>query len=69
MLDSLIADDTRVGSFQPAWALRGHLLAHLDRAADSVAAYHRAIELTTDIGEREYLTNRTAQARGRETDR
>lgn len=62
VLDSLIADDTRIGSFQPAWALRGHLLARLGRGADS-AAYRRAIELTTDPAEREYLTNRTTPSR------
>lgn len=59
MLDSLVAGDSRVDAFRPAWALRGHLLAHLDRPLDSVAAYRRAIELTTDPGERDYLTRRT----------
>jgi len=41
--------------FQPAWATRAHLLAQSGRAAESRAAYARAISLTTDPATREWL--------------
>lgn len=63
-LDSLVAGESRVDAFQPAWVLRGHLITCLDRPEDSAAAYSRAIELTTDPGERDYLTRRTTPTEG-----
>lgn len=48
-------DSGRVTSFQPAWALRAHLLTRAGRAPEAQLAYHRAIELTTDPNERAYL--------------
>ena len=41
--------------FQPAWATRAYLLAEAGRVDEAVAAYGRAISLTTDSGVREYL--------------
>ncbi|MDR3659920.1 MAG: RNA polymerase subunit sigma-70 [Mycobacterium sp.] len=44
-----------IGSFQPAWALRAHLLATMGKLGRAAAAYRRAIELTPDAGVAEYL--------------
>lgn len=49
-----------VDRFQPAWVTRAHLLAAAGKAADSAAAYRRAIALT-DIPEvRAYLLERVS---------
>lgn len=58
VLDTIAADDSRAGAFQPAWVLRGYLLARLDQPENSAVAYRRAIELTADPGEREYLARK-----------
>lgn len=56
--DSGIRSAKRVTAFQPAWVLRAHLLDRLGRTCDAAAAYRRALELTTDPAEREYLEAR-----------
>lgn len=48
----------RAGRFQPAWALRADLLYRVGRADDAVAAYDRAIALTSDPVLRAYLESR-----------
>ncbi|HET7565682.1 MAG TPA: DUF6596 domain-containing protein [Gemmatimonadaceae bacterium] len=55
-----IADDA-VQRFQPAWALRAHLLSEVGRAEEAVRAYERAISLTTDSAARRYLETRRGQ--------
>lgn len=54
-------DDTRVRTFQPAWATRAHLLAEAGRAREAREAYARAIRLTTDPAARAYLEKAAAQ--------
>ncbi|MEE4021870.1 DUF6596 domain-containing protein [Gordonia sp. PKS22-38] len=44
--------------FQPAWVTRAHLLERLGRTSDAAQAYHKAISLTIDATERDYLTRR-----------
>ena len=46
--------------FQPAWAARAHLLEQAGRRAEALAAYERAISLTTDGLARAYLEDRRA---------
>ncbi len=50
--------DPAVERFQPAWAVRAHLLAAADRVADAERAYRRAIDATTDPGVAKYLAQR-----------
>ncbi len=50
--------------FQPAWAVRAHLLAAAGRPADARAAYVRAAELTPDRAVREFLLGRAGALRG-----
>lgn len=47
--------DPRLKTYQPAWALRGHLLARLGRAPESAAAFRSAAALTEDPSIREWL--------------
>jgi len=47
--------DPAAQRFQPAWTTRAHLLARAGRPAAAVAAYRRAIDLTTDPAVAEYL--------------
>ncbi|MGL4235349.1 DUF6596 domain-containing protein [Tabrizicola sp.] len=47
--------DPRLPSYQPAWALRGHLLAGLGRKSESSAAYLSAAALTEDPALRAWL--------------
>jgi predicted RNA polymerase sigma factor len=47
--------------FQPAWATRAHLLAGGGRPGDAVAAYSRAISLTTEPRLLRYLVRRRAR--------
>ncbi|GAA1557534.1 MULTISPECIES: RNA polymerase sigma factor [Brevibacterium] len=55
-LDGLSGSFTgRLAAFQPAWALRAHLLTRSKRTQEAHLAYRRAIELTTDPAERAYL--------------
>ncbi|HYX83077.1 MAG TPA: DUF6596 domain-containing protein, partial [Gemmatimonadales bacterium] len=55
----LVALDTMTDDaaqrFQPAWATRAHLLAEAGRVDQALAAYDRAISLTTETGPRRYL--------------
>jgi RNA polymerase sigma-70 factor (ECF subfamily) len=48
--------------FQPAQATRAHLLERLGRHEEAVAAYERAIGLTHETAEREYLERRRDRA-------
>ena len=50
--------------FQPAWATRAHLLSAAGRTEEAVAAYERALSLTTESGERRYLERRLARLLG-----
>ncbi|MET4047499.1 MULTISPECIES: DUF6596 domain-containing protein [unclassified Rhodococcus (in: high G+C Gram-positive bacteria)] len=54
MLDEL--DGTE--RFQPAWAVRAHLLERLGRVEESVVAYEKAISLSADVPTRRYLRGR-----------
>ncbi|MEU6020866.1 DUF6596 domain-containing protein [Micromonospora sp. NPDC047134] len=53
--------DDRARRFQPAKAVRAHLLERLGRHPEAVAAYDSAIDLTHDPAEREYLARRRAR--------
>lgn len=55
LLDTLAEDTVR---YQPAWATRAHLLTLLGRCTEAVAAYAKAISLTTSHSQREYLEAR-----------
>lgn len=55
-LDALAADSPRLSAFQPAWVLRAHLLTRLGRTDEAATARRRALDLTTDPAEREYLS-------------
>jgi predicted RNA polymerase sigma factor len=58
-LDALLEQAADLADrFQPAWAARAHLLAQLGRNLESVAAYDRALDLTQDEPERQYLQRR-----------
>jgi RNA polymerase sigma-70 factor (ECF subfamily) len=50
--------DPAVERFQPAWAVRGELLARSGRTLEAAAAYRRAAELTTDEAVSQYLAER-----------
>jgi RNA polymerase sigma-70 factor (ECF subfamily) len=47
-----------VRSYQPYWALRGHLLRRLARPDDADAAYSRAAGLSEDSAVREFLLSK-----------
>lgn len=49
--------------FQPAWATRAHLLAEAGRMDEAQRAYEKAISLTTERGDRQYLESRRSEAR------
>ncbi len=55
-LDALDAD--RLADYQPYHAARADLLARVGRPVDAVAAYGRALELTTNPREAAFLTDR-----------
>jgi RNA polymerase sigma-70 factor (ECF subfamily) len=58
-LDALLAEDgEHARRFQPARAVRAHLLERLGRGAEAAAAYDSAIALTHDTAERQYLEHR-----------
>lgn len=57
-LEEICREENRATGFQPAWALRGELLARLGRADEAATAYRRAIDLTTDPAERAHLVGR-----------
>jgi len=52
--------DDSAPRFQPAWALRAHLLAAAGRTEEAARAYERAISLTTNNAVRRYLEQRCA---------
>jgi RNA polymerase sigma-70 factor (ECF subfamily) len=56
-------DDPAVERFQPAWATRAHLLARAGDRAGAVAAFDRAIALSTDDNVVGYLRRRRAENR------
>jgi len=56
MLDTL--DVSVVTAYQSYWAVRAYLLGRLDRRAEAVAAYDRAIALTDDPAVRAFLLDR-----------
>jgi RNA polymerase sigma-70 factor (ECF subfamily) len=57
-LDTL--DDGRLADYQPFHAARADLLARAGRRDDALAAYDRAIALTTNPVEAEFLRRRRA---------
>ena len=60
-LAALVAiDGDELGDYQPYHAARADLLARSGRASDALAAYDRAIELTTNPSERTFLIERRA---------
>jgi len=64
-LDAL--DSERLDAYQPYHATRADLLARAGRRADAVAAYDRAIALTTNPVERRFLTDQRDRARSART--
>jgi RNA polymerase sigma-70 factor (ECF subfamily) len=61
-LDSI--EDPALHRFQPAWATRAHLLAASGRVGEAVAAYEKAISLTTEAATRTFLEERAARITG-----
>ena len=57
-LDAIPSDE--VATYQPYWALRGHVLKALGRAAEAGEAYERAIGLSEDPAVRAFLLGRRA---------
>ena len=57
-LNAMGPDD--VATYQPYWALRGHLLNALDRNSEAREAYERAIGLSEDAAVRAFLLGRCA---------
>jgi len=57
-LDAIPPDE--VATYQPYWALRGHVLTALGRAAEAGEAYERAIGLSEDPAVRAFLLGRRA---------
>lgn len=66
LLDAIANDAAR---YQPAWATRAHLLALLQRHTEAAAAYAKAIALTTDHAQLEYLKSRRNALGSREDHR
>jgi RNA polymerase sigma-70 factor (ECF subfamily) len=58
------ADASALAAYQPYHATRADLLARAGRATDAIAAYDRAIELTTNPAERRFLEDRRAAVVG-----
>ena len=64
VLDALLLEaGQRARMFQPARAVRAHLLDRLGRKEEAVAAYESAIGLTHDAAERQYLEDRRDRCR------
>jgi RNA polymerase sigma-70 factor (ECF subfamily) len=61
-LESLeaIAGDKRLDTYQPWWAVRGHLLARAGRKAEAHEALSLAIGLADDAAMRQYLMQKRA---------
>ena len=51
-------EDELIDGYQPYHAARADLLARAGRATESVAAYQRALDLTTNPAERDFLSRR-----------
>jgi RNA polymerase sigma-70 factor (ECF subfamily) len=62
-LDAL-ADDARLGEYQPYWAARAGLLAHSGEIDAAAQAYDRAIGLEADPAVRDFLQRRRALLHG-----
>lgn len=60
LLDAL--DESAVGTYQPYWAVRAHLLRLLERGPEASVAYGRAIGLTEDPAVRRFLLDRQNEA-------
>jgi RNA polymerase sigma-70 factor (ECF subfamily) len=58
-IEPLVAD-TRMLTYQPYWAAKGHLLARTGADADAAEAYRVAIGLTSDEAVRAYLRGKLA---------
>jgi RNA polymerase sigma-70 factor (ECF subfamily) len=58
-------DVTQVRSYQPFHAARAGLLARAGRSGEAVAAYDRALELTTNSAEAAFLRDRRAEVTSR----
>ncbi len=52
-LDGMPSED--VASYQPYWALRGHLLKRLGRTAEAKGVFERAMALSQDPAVRDFL--------------
>lgn len=59
LLKAIPAEEVK--SYQPYWALAAHLLARLQKKEEALAAYSRAIGLSTDPSIREFLQQRANQ--------
>ncbi|MGQ0621753.1 MAG: RNA polymerase sigma factor [Panacagrimonas sp.] len=55
-LDAIDAEG--IGSYQPWWAVRAHLLAQLGRRAEALSAYEQAMGLSEDADVRAFLLRR-----------
>jgi RNA polymerase sigma-70 factor (ECF subfamily) len=55
-------DPAPLAEYQPYHAVRAGLLARAGRADDAIAAYDRALELTTNLVERRFLTAQRARS-------
>jgi predicted RNA polymerase sigma factor len=55
-----------IASYQPYWAVSAHLLRRMERRAEALAAYRRAIGLCEDAGMREFLSRQMAQLQDNE---
>jgi RNA polymerase sigma-70 factor (ECF subfamily) len=66
-LDGL-ADDKRLGDYQPYWAARAGLLARLGKTPEAAEAFDRAIGLERDPAVRRFLQERRARLGGAEKD-
>jgi RNA polymerase sigma-70 factor (ECF subfamily) len=61
-LDTVEATGDAASRFQPAWAVRAHLLVEAGRTDEARVAFQRAISLTTDAASREFLERRARAA-------
>jgi RNA polymerase sigma-70 factor, ECF subfamily len=59
-----LSGSAAVGTFQPYWATRAHLLAEAGVVDEAAAAYDAALALTDDEAVRAYLTQRRTAATG-----
>lgn len=59
ILDSM--DSLKSQRFQPAWAARAYLLEKMGRTQEAVSAFEKAISITTDPVERNYLKKQVSK--------